>query len=143
MGRPKLEIKPDQVVELAKLGASNVDIARFFDCSEATIRQRFAAETARGHAERRIELRRWQWKAAAGGNVAMLIWLGKQYLGQSDKLETKNEVGPAVDREAQRAMLSSAKALDLACDLEREIIRARRRGGDAPGQNGFHSPPAG
>ena len=28
-----------------------------------------------------------QWKAAERGNTSMLIWLGKQILGQSDKQE--------------------------------------------------------
>jgi hypothetical protein len=30
-------------------------------------------------------LRRWQWRAAEEGNPTMLIWLGKQMLGQKDK----------------------------------------------------------
>lgn len=36
---------------------------------------------------RRLQLRQWQWKAAEKGNTAMLIWLGKQYLNQSDNPE--------------------------------------------------------
>ena len=35
-------------------------------------------------------LRRNQWKAADKGNVTMLIWLGKQYLNQTDKVENTN-----------------------------------------------------
>ena len=34
-----------------------------------------------------ISLRRKQFEVANNGNVTMLIWLGKQYLGQSDKTE--------------------------------------------------------
>lgn len=34
---------------------------------------------------RKIQLRGWQWKAAEKGNATLLIWLGKQYLGQSDQ----------------------------------------------------------
>ena len=37
---------------------------------------------------RRGQLRQWQWKCAEKGNPTMLIWLGKQYLGQSDKIES-------------------------------------------------------
>jgi len=33
----------------------------------------------------RASVRRLQYKAAEEGNPTMLIWLGKQYLGQSDK----------------------------------------------------------
>ena len=32
-----------------------------------------------------------QWKAADKGNVTMLIWLGKQILGQAEKSEVKWE----------------------------------------------------
>ena len=32
----------------------------------------------------RIELRKKQWELAMEGDVRMLIWLGKQYLGQKD-----------------------------------------------------------
>lgn len=35
----------------------------------------------------KMSLRRAQWKAAENGNVTMLIWLGKQWLGQTDKQE--------------------------------------------------------
>lgn len=34
---------------------------------------------------KRIRLRKWQWRAAERGNTAMMIWLGKQYLDQTDK----------------------------------------------------------
>lgn len=36
----------------------------------------------------KMSLRRSQFKCAEAGNVSMLIWLGKQYLGQSEKQET-------------------------------------------------------
>lgn len=39
----------------------------------------------------RINLSRKQYEVAMGGNTAMLIWLGKQYLGQSEKIEKKQE----------------------------------------------------
>ena len=39
----------------------------------------------------KIELREKQWELAMMGNVQMLIWLGKQYLGQSDKVDNNWE----------------------------------------------------
>ena len=41
--------------------------------------------------QQKIELRKKQWEVAMDGNVQMLIWLGKQYLGQRDTPETKWE----------------------------------------------------
>lgn len=40
---------------------------------------------------KRIKLREFQWKAAESGNVTMMIWLGKQMLGQSEKTEAVNK----------------------------------------------------
>ena len=42
-------------------------------------------------AEQKIELRKKQWEVAMDGDVRMLIWLGKQYLGQSESPEVKWE----------------------------------------------------
>ena len=39
----------------------------------------------------KMSLRRQQFAKAEEGNTTMLIWLGKQYLGQTDKIESKNE----------------------------------------------------
>ena len=87
MGRPIVEIDEDQVRKLAERQWSNVQIASFFDVSEKTIRNRFSELLAKGREKGKGYLRDLQWKAAAKGNTSILIWLGKQYLGQSDKTE--------------------------------------------------------
>ncbi len=38
-----------------------------------------------------MTLRRKQYEAAMGGNITMMIWLGKQILRQSDKAEIKQD----------------------------------------------------
>lgn len=84
MARPKAEINAKQVQKLATLGTKVSEIADFFGVSRDTIERRFAAELTKGRAALRESLRAAQIKAAKRGNPAMLIWLGKQYLGQSD-----------------------------------------------------------
>ena len=42
-------------------------------------------------AKEKIELRKKQWKVAMEGNVQMLIWLGKNILGQKDSPDSKWE----------------------------------------------------
>lgn len=136
MARPKLEIDEEKVYRLAKLGASNVDIGYVLGCDEAQIRRRFAEIVAKGRAVRRNSLRKWQWKAAREGNITMLIWLGKQYLGQADKMETKADVHAKVAPAEQRAMLGNERALQLACDLDAELGRiapVETPPGDDPG----------
>lgn len=123
MGKPKLDIDEEEVRKLAKFGLSNVDMGEFFGCSEATIRQRFHESLAKGRAERKITLHQRQYEAADAGNITMLIWLGKQVLGQTDKMETKHEVNALVAPAEQRAMLGNERALKLACDLDAELGR--------------------
>lgn len=91
MARPKLEIDPKIVEAMAYAGAPNTDIAAFLGVNEGTIRKRFSDLLEKTRAGRRTKLREYQWELAKKGNPAMLIWLGKQYLGQSDKQETKTD----------------------------------------------------
>jgi hypothetical protein len=46
-------------------------------------------ELTKGRENLKQSLRRWQIQSAQKGNIAMLIWLGKQYLDQSDKIESE------------------------------------------------------
>lgn len=50
-------------------------------------------------------LRRQQFKAAENGNPTMLVWLGKQYLGQSDKQEIAATVTADVTHHDARSKL--------------------------------------
>lgn len=87
----KLSIDPEQVQKLAARMWKNTEIAAFFNCDEGTIRKRFSEELAKGRELGKGKLRDAQLKAAFGGNATMLIWLGKQYLGQTDRLEIGHE----------------------------------------------------
>jgi predicted transcriptional regulator len=87
-GRPRLEIDPKQVKALSSIGCTQEEIAAVMGCTVRTLRNRFAGEMRQGMETMRMSLRRWQYEKAKGGNVAMLIWLGKQYLGQREKADT-------------------------------------------------------
>ena len=92
-GRKQLDIPSEEVLALAKMGATNVEIAHFFSCDEGTILKRFSENLAKGRSERKIKLRQLQWRAAEKGSVGMLIWLGKQILGQKDVQEITGTIG--------------------------------------------------
>lgn len=106
MGRPPLDIDAEQVLKLAQLGCKNNEIADYFGCSPDTIEKRFAAELVKGRSEVRMSLRRWQLEAAKRGQIAMLIWLGKQMLGQQDRtiLELAKVPDDVFLEEAQRRL---------------------------------------
>lgn len=88
MGRPQKPIDEDQVFLLASFGLTNKEIAATVDCSVSTLTNRFDDIIKEGHERRNGSLRRKQYEVAMGGNAALLIWLGKQYLGQTEKVET-------------------------------------------------------
>ena len=86
MARPKkYNIDTEQLEKLAGFGCTNTEIASFFNVSERTIRRSYAEYLTKGRDKGKIRLRQMQWKAAESGNVTMLIWLGKQVLGQSEQ----------------------------------------------------------
>ena len=88
IGRPKkYNIDTDQVEKLAGLGCTNTEIGSFFGCSPDLIEKSYSEYLTKGREKGKIRLRQWQLKAAERGNVAMLIWLGKQILGQAEKAE--------------------------------------------------------
>lgn len=80
-------IDPIEVEKLASYGCRTEEIADFFNCSHTTLNKRFQDALDRGRAGIKIKLRRWQLEAAEKGNPAILIWLGKQMLGQVDQMK--------------------------------------------------------
>ena len=88
MARPKkYNIDTKQVQKLASLGCTNKEISEFFGCSADLLEQSYSEFLTKGRAEQRIRLRQLQWQSAEKGNVVMQIFLGKNMLGQQDKIE--------------------------------------------------------
>lgn len=87
------EIDSKQIEMLASKFWNNTEIATFIGCSARTLTNRFSNYLIIGRELGKGRLRDWQLKAAQSGNVVMLIWLGKQYLNQSDKQELTGKDG--------------------------------------------------
>jgi hypothetical protein len=88
MARPKkYNIDTEEVYKLASYGCSNVEIADFYGCDESLIRKSYSEYTRKGRASGKTRLRQLQWDSAEAGNVTMQIFLGKNMLGQQDKIE--------------------------------------------------------
>jgi hypothetical protein len=88
----RIVIDPIQLGKLAELCCSIEEVAAYFRCSTTTIHSRLKRDPLKtvwesGLARGRISLRRAQLQAAHSGDRTMLIWLGKQLLGQTDKVE--------------------------------------------------------
>jgi len=80
-----LKISEEDVRKLAERFWTITEIAAFFNCSDKTISNRFSDIVAKGKESGKAKLRDLQLKSAMSGNVTMQIWLGKQYLDQTDK----------------------------------------------------------
>jgi len=89
--KPKIpQIDPEELARIALLSPSIEEIAFAFSipveaCKDQMLREEVQLALELGRGGRKLSLKRAQWKAAMSGNTAMLIWLGKQDLGQSDK----------------------------------------------------------
>jgi biotin operon repressor len=96
MARPRKKIDKEQIKKLAQIGCSGDEIASVVGCSRDLIYKRFSTVLKEGHEHRNASIRRQQYALAMKGHPTMLIWLGKQFLGQRDKQEVTGENGGPV-----------------------------------------------
>lgn len=83
-GENKKIINPREVEKLAAIGMKNSEIAEWFGIDDSTLNYNFKQEITKGKLNLIQSLRRAQISVALGGNPTLLIWLGRNLLGQSD-----------------------------------------------------------
>ena len=84
VGRDKSVIPPEEVYKLAQIGCKDKEIAEWFGIDSNTLRYNFSVELLIGREALKHSLRRAQINVALNGNPTMLIWLGRNLLGQSE-----------------------------------------------------------
>lgn len=84
VGRDKKIIPPKDVEKLAAMGCKDIEICEWFGIDGNTLRYNFSVELQKGRQSLNQSLRQAQLRLALNGNAVMLIWLGKNILGQSD-----------------------------------------------------------
>jgi hypothetical protein len=94
VGRRKKEIDPEKVRKLATAGLTVEEIAALLDCGKRTLETRFCAAIKEGRLRKNACLKRKQFQVAMHGSVPMLIWLGKNDLGQADTPPPQSQSGP-------------------------------------------------
>jgi len=96
MARPRKEIDWKIFEGLCSIACTITEICAVFDIDDMTlcrmIKRKYKKSFSEIYKEKRslgnVSLRRAQWRAAVEqGNTAMLIFLGKNRLGQTDKVE--------------------------------------------------------
>jgi len=100
-GRPPVNVDINTVTRAASIGCTIEEMAALCGISDRTFNNRmqddpeFAAAVEMARGQGRATLRRYQWHRAANGSDTMLIWLGKNMLGQVDRQEiTGADGGP-------------------------------------------------
>ena len=121
MARPKKQIDRAIVERLANRQCPTSEIAAVVGCAVNTLKRRFGRHLPLWREAGKNVIRSKQWEAMEKGNTTMLIWLGKQYLGQADqaKIETTQKPFDPITLYANDPELR-----DRALQLERDIANA-------------------
>ena len=121
---------------LGRLQCTNAELGAYFGLTERQIINRRAKDPEldeaikRGNNQGRISLRRKQFEAAMAGDRTMLVWLGKNTLGQRDSgLDINVSGGLSFDSDEIRPLLDSK--------LE-EFVRARKGNGQDDDPPDYH-----
>lgn len=94
-GRPRIVLDYDTIDRLCAIQCTGEEIASVLSIDYDTLNNGLKHEKSLSFSEYFIKksgggkasLRRRQFELAANGNTTMLVWLGKQYLGQTDKTD--------------------------------------------------------
>lgn len=119
MARPRKEIDQKQFETLCGLQCTLLEICDALDITDKTLNawckrtygESFSEVFAKKRSKGKISLRRMQFQLAEK-NASMAIFLGKQYLGQSDVVE----IGAPMDSTQEDALSTSLR--ELAEELE-------------------------
>jgi hypothetical protein len=100
VGRPPAEIDLDMVRNAAGIGCTVHEIASVLGIGRSTMHKYMALNPEiqeaidEGRDKGCATLRRQQWHRATAGSDTMLIWLGKQFLGQKDRQDVTTGDAP-------------------------------------------------
>lgn len=76
----------DLIFKLATMHCSLQEIADCVGTKVEVLEKRYSGIIAKGRSEGKKSLRKAQMEKALSGDVRMLMWLGKQYLGQNEQV---------------------------------------------------------
>jgi hypothetical protein len=114
---PEKKINLKELEKLCMMQCTDEEIAAFFDLS----RERFVKHhkkkpeiievMERGKAKGRASLRRAQFSKAMSGHPALLIWMGKQILGQKETVVNEHAGEMTINDGARERLLSKLASL--------------------------------
>ena len=94
-GRPKINVDIDILKNLASIGCPDYEIASVLNVSARTLKRNYAEIIDQYKEKGKASLRKKMWdKAVKKDNTNMQIFLSKNYLGMSDKVQQTNVTEP-------------------------------------------------
>jgi len=93
-GEDRRLVDPEMVWIMAELGCPDAEIATYIGVSETTLKYNFSGYMAKARTQLKMKLRRAQIQTALKGQPTMLVWLGKNMLGQTDNPLDSAEAQP-------------------------------------------------
>jgi hypothetical protein len=142
MARPAKPIDLKLLEDLARIQCTDEEMASILGFTREGFRKRKQRQLElvgiieKGKEAGQCSLRRLQWKSATGGNIAMQIWLGKQYLRQREPRQEVELSDPEHLKriaELEEMLLGSWEASPNAAPIEgrRTPIDLRRVAGES------------
>jgi hypothetical protein len=109
-----------RIISMVRIQCTADEICQVFDMSRDTLNRRleehgeenFSTLYKKHRAEGKASLRRAQWQFALAGNPSLLIWLGKNELGQTDQIKQEIDLTARV-AEIDYTKLSTEALLEL------------------------------
>lgn len=140
LGRPPIIVNWKLVDAMCSIHCTGPEIAAVTGISEDTLTRKckqqhkmlFAEYIKQKSLSGNASLRRRQWKAAEAGDRTMLVWLGKQWLEQTDKIEQQ------LDHTGTMGLADEARELLRDPEARRALDDAasRMRAVGVPGSSG-------
>lgn len=92
-GRPQKAFPEQEIVQLAAEGSTDGYIASRLGISKTLLTGKYKDLLDSGREQRNGDIQRRQFQLAMSGNVPMLMWLGKNWLNQGNKVERNGNDG--------------------------------------------------
>ena len=133
-GRPKAKIDWGIVDRMLEADCEGTEVAAYLGIDPETLYRRCQAEKNVGFSEYLrqkkargdVQLKVKQHAAALKGDKTMMVWMGKQRLGQRDKVEQQNRYDLDPEDEIDLDQLTDDELAELeAAEAVRERLRAK------------------
>lgn len=116
MARPKKEIDPKKVEQLAMVGCPPNEIAAELDCHVRSIHRRFATVVKKGAEKGKTRIRSQLFKMAMQGNLGATIFLAKAWCGMKEPQD------PAVS--VNVSAMATAAGFQFSEEQKAELVKA-------------------